>query len=88
MSESIPTSSSAPMASEPLTVPLLTPADLAIEPGQPLDGPSKTVVSDLINAHGFVLFAAMTSKAMMTFIASSRALGWTISNTQIPSRTP
>ena len=56
MSESIPTSSSAPMASEPPTVPLLTPADLPIEPGQPLDGPSKTVVSDLINARGFILF--------------------------------
>ena len=56
MSESIPTSSSAPMANEPPTVPLLTPADLAIEPEQLLDGPSKTVVSDLINAHGFVLF--------------------------------
>ena len=63
MSESIPTSSSAPRASEPPTVPLLTPADLAIEPGQPLDGPSKTVVSDLINAHGFVLFRGYDIKS-------------------------
>ena len=63
MSESIPTSSSAPMASEPPTVPLLTPADLAIEPGQQLDGPSKTVVSDLINAHGFVLFRGYDIKS-------------------------
>lgn len=63
MSESIPTSSSAPMANEPPTVPLLTPADLAIEPGQLLDGPSKTVVSDLINAHGFVLFRGYDIKS-------------------------
>lgn len=38
------------------TVALLSPSDLAIELGEPLDGPSKTVVSDLINAHGFVVF--------------------------------
>ena len=67
MSESIPTSSSAPMASEPPTVPLLTPTDLAIEPGQPLDGPSKTVVSDLINAHGFVLFRGYDIKSDSDF---------------------
>ena len=67
MSESIPTSSSAPMASEPPTVPLLTPADLAIEPGHPLDGPSKTVVSDLINAHGFVLFRGYDIKSDSDF---------------------
>jgi len=67
MSESIPTSSSAPMASEPPTIPLLTPADLAIEPGQQLDGPSKTVVSDLINAHGFVLFRGYDIKSDSDF---------------------
>lgn len=67
MSESIQTSSSDPMASEPPTVPLLTPADLAIEPGQALDGPSKTVVSDLINTHGFVLFRGYDIKSDSDF---------------------
>lgn len=67
MSESIQTSSSNPMASEPPTIPLLTPADLAIEPGQQLDGPSKTVVSDLINAHGFVLFRGYDIKSDSDF---------------------
>lgn len=55
------------MASEPPTVPLLTPADLAIEPGQALDGPSKTVVSDLINTHGFVLFRGYDIKSDSDF---------------------
>ena len=67
MSESIQISSSDPMASEPPTVPLLTPADLAIEPGQALDGPSKTVVSDLINSHGFVLFRGYDIKSDSDF---------------------
>ena len=67
MSESIQTSSSKPMASEPSTIPLLTPADLAVEPGQPLDGPSKTVVSDLINAHGFVVFRGYDIKSDSDF---------------------
>lgn len=55
------------MASEPPTVPLLTPADLAIEPGQALDGPSKTAVSDLINTHGFVLFRGYDIKSDSDF---------------------
>ena len=67
MSESIQTSSSDPMASAPPTVPRLTPADLAIEPRQPLDGPSKTVVSDLINVHGFVLFRGYDIKSDSDF---------------------
>ena len=67
MSESIQTSSSNPMASEPSTIPLVTPADLAVEPGQPLDEPSKTVVSDLINAHGFVVFRGYDIKSDSDF---------------------
>ena len=67
MSESIETSSSNLMASEPSTIPLLTPAELAVEPGQQLDGPSKTVVSDLINAHGFVLFRGYDIKSDSDF---------------------
>lgn len=67
MSESIQTSNPDPIASEPPTVPLLTPADLAIEPGQPLDGTSKTVVSDLINAHGFVVFRGYKIKSDSDF---------------------
>ena len=55
------------MASEPSTIPLLTPAELAVEPGQQLDGPSKTVVSDLINAHGFVLFRGYDIKSDSDF---------------------
>ena len=35
---------------------VMTPADLPISVGTPLDGPSKTVISDQINAHGFVVF--------------------------------
>lgn len=35
---------------------LLSPRELPITPGAALDGPSKTIVSDLINAHGFVVF--------------------------------
>jgi alpha-ketoglutarate-dependent taurine dioxygenase len=35
---------------------VMTPAKLPISVGTPLDGPSKTVISDLINAHGFVVF--------------------------------
>ncbi len=67
MNESIKTSNSDPLANEPPTVPLLTPADLAIGPGQPLDGPSKTLVSDLINAHGFVLFRGYDIKSGSDF---------------------
>ena len=67
MNESTQTSSSDPMASEPPWVPLLTPTDLAIEPGQALDGPSKTIVSDLINAHGFVLFRGYDIKSDSDF---------------------
>ena len=37
-------------------VPILRPEQLPISLGTPLDGRSKTVVSDLINPHGFVLF--------------------------------
>ena len=37
-------------------VPILGPEQLPITLGTPLDGRSKTVVSDLINPHGFVLF--------------------------------
>ena len=35
---------------------LLSPRELPITLGAALDGPSKTIVSDLINAHGFVVF--------------------------------
>ena len=35
---------------------VMTPAELPISVGTALDGPSKTVISDLINAHGFVVF--------------------------------
>jgi alpha-ketoglutarate-dependent taurine dioxygenase len=35
---------------------LLSPRELPITLGAALDGPSKTVVSDLINTHGFVVF--------------------------------
>ena len=35
---------------------LLSPKELPITLGAALDGPSKTVVSDLINTHGFVVF--------------------------------
>ena len=35
---------------------LLSPRELPIALGAALDGPSKTIVSDLINAHGFVVF--------------------------------
>ena len=35
---------------------LLSPKELPITLGTALDGPSKTVVSDLINTHGFVVF--------------------------------
>ena len=35
---------------------LLSPRELPIRLGAALDGPSKTTVSDLINAHGFVVF--------------------------------
>ena len=34
-------------------VPILSPAQLPISLGTPLDGRSKTVVSDLINLYGF-----------------------------------
>jgi alpha-ketoglutarate-dependent taurine dioxygenase len=37
-------------------VPILRPEQLAISLGTPLDGRSKTVVSDLINPYGFVVF--------------------------------
>ena len=36
--------------------PILSPDQLPISLGTPLDGRSKTVVSDLINPHGFVVF--------------------------------
>lgn len=75
MSESIQTSTSDPMASEPPTVPLLTPAELAIEPGQQLDGPSKTVASDLINAHGFVLFRGYDIKSDSDFHSFIESFG-------------
>jgi hypothetical protein len=67
MSESSQISNPGPLASEPPKIPLLTPANLAIEPGQQLDGPSKTVVSDLINAHGFVLFRGYDIKSDSDF---------------------
>lgn len=75
MSESIQTSTSDPMASEPPTVPLLTPAELAIEPGQQLDGPSKTVASDLINAHGFALFRGYDIKSDSDFHSFIESFG-------------
>ena len=37
-------------------IPILSPDQLPISLGTPLDGRSKTVVSDLINPHGFVVF--------------------------------
>ena len=37
-------------------VPILSPDQLPISLGTPLDGRSKTVVSDLINPYGFVVF--------------------------------
>ena len=37
-------------------VPILSPAQLPISLGTPLDGRSKIVVSDLINPYGFVVF--------------------------------
>lgn len=49
------------------TVAFLSPSDLAIEPGQPLDGPSKTMVSDLINGHGFVVFRGYGIKSDSDF---------------------
>lgn len=63
MNESIQKSNSTPMASEQPTVALLVPSDLAIKPGQPLDGPAKTLVSDVINAHGFVVFRGYDIKS-------------------------
>jgi len=37
-------------------VPILSPEQLPISLGTPLDGRSKTAVSDLINLYGFVVF--------------------------------
>lgn len=45
----------------------LSPKELPISLGEPLDGPSKTTVSDLINVHGFVVFRGYNIRSDMDF---------------------
>ena len=51
------------------TITILTPEELPITPGRSLDGPDKTIVSDIINAHGFVLFRGYDSVSAEDFHA-------------------
>lgn len=51
-----------PPVTEPPEVVTLSPTDLPITLGHALDGPSKTMVSDLINTHGFVVFRGYNLK--------------------------
>ena len=54
---------------------LLSPRELPITLGAALDGPSKTIVSDLINAHGFVVFRGFDVQSDQDFHRFVEGLG-------------
>ena len=52
---------------ETIDIPLLSPETLSINLEAPLDGRSKTLVSDLMNSHGFVVFRGYDMKTDRDF---------------------